>query len=132
MTNLVTIDATCEAEGHPTDCTEVVSGTVQETAVASLTINNASGTESAVATTETADMHFDSHAHDHSLEQGCHQNESHDVDPTTTSSSITLNTAAGVSSAVYIVGDAVGTDPTSGGNINITDAGENNSVSESP
>lgn len=128
--NLVTVGATCEAEGHPSECTPVVSGTVQETAVASLTINNANGTASAVATTETADLHFDSHSHDY--DGTCHQDESHDVDPSVTSSSLTLNKADGTNSPLYIVGDAVGTDPTSGGDINITDAGDNNSVSESP
>lgn len=128
--NLVTVGATCEAEGHPSECTPVVSGTVQATSDASLSVNNASGTVSAVATTETADMHFDSHSHDY--DGTCHQDESHDVDPTTTSSSLTLNKADGTSSPLYIVGDAVGTDPTSGGDINITDAGNNNSVSESP
>jgi len=128
--NLVTVGATCEAEGHPSECTPVVSGTVQETAVASLTISNASGQQSAVATAETADMHFDSHSHDY--DGTCHQDESHDVDPSVTSSSLTLNKADGTSSPLYIVGDAVGTDPTSGGDINITDAGDNNSVSGSP
>lgn len=130
--NLVTVGATCEAEGHPSECTPVVSGAVQATSDASLSVNNASGTTSAVATTETADLHFDSHSHDHSELEGCHQDESHDVAPTTTSSSLTLNKADGTSSPLYIVGDAVGTDPTSGGNINITDAGNNNSVSKSP
>lgn len=132
MTDFVTVGATCEAEGHPSECTPVVSGAVQQTAGASLSINNANGVTANLATTETAYMHFDSHSHDYSAELGCHQNESHDVDPTTTSSSLTLNTASGVTAELYIVGDGVGTDPTSGGNINITNAGENNSMSESP
>lgn len=127
---LVTIGASCEAEGHPSECTAVVSGAVQSTSEASMSVSNADGSESDLATIETADIHFDSHAHDHTSEEGCHQNESHDIDPSTTSTSLTLNTSSGTDSAIYVTGSGVATDPTSGGDVNITDAGDNNSVSE--
>lgn len=130
MTKFVTIGATCEAEGHPSECTEIVSGEVLSTTSASILINDSSGTERDLATIETADMHWDSHSH--SFDGVCTDDESHDIDPSVHSSSVILNTASGIDSPLYIKEDAVTTDPTSGGNVNIIDSGINNSMSEQP
>lgn len=127
MTDLVTLTANCEAFGHPSACTEPAPGDVQEESPASLTLTNAGGTTKQIASVDTADMHFDSHGHDTDEEGNCIQFETHDVDPSVTSSSLTLN-----NSPLYIVGDGVGTDPTTGGDIDIIDAGINVSLTEQP
>ena len=131
MTQFATIDGKCEAEGHPSNCQEIVSGSIISTGSCSISINNSSGVEKEIATTETADLKFDSHSHDYSIPKGCHQDESHTLDPDVVSTSVTYNTANGKSSNLYLKKDAVATDPTSGGNINITTT-INNSLSEQP
>lgn len=124
MSELVLIGASCEALGHPAECTEPAPGTVEQSSSHSLSIN---GTQ--VATIASADMSFLSHAHDHSTLEGCHDNQSHTLDPATSaaSSSLTVN-----GSPIYVVADGVTTDPGSGGNVNIVDSGGNNTVSETP
>lgn len=123
MTNtFALIGASCEALDHPTECTEPAPGTVEKTASHSVTVN---GTQ--IATIDTADMNFPSHAHDYTSSEGCHQDESHSLDPNTGSTSVTVN-----GSPLYVVDDAVTTDPTSGGDVNIVNAGNNTSVEESP
>lgn len=119
------IGSSAEAGGHPSDCTETVSGAVQSTSSISVSVN---GTE--VATKATADIHFDSHSHEYSGEPpSCKDNQSHDVDPDGggpgLSDSVTIN-----GSPVYLKGDGVTTDPGSGGNVNVTGTGGNSSVSE--
>lgn len=122
-----TFDAPAKAEGHPSECTAVVSGTVQSDSPSSVTVTTSGGTTKGIATVNNASIHFDSHSHDYSTKQGCHQNSSHDLDPDSgqDSSSLTIN-----GSPVYIVKNGVTTDPGSGGSVNITGAGNNNSVTE--
>lgn len=122
MTELVVIGASCEAKGHPTECTEPAPGTVESSSSHSLSIN---GTQ--VATIASADMNFPSHAHDHSATQGCHDSQSHslDADTSAASSSLTVN-----GSPIYVKDTAVATDPSSGGDIDIVDSGGNTSVTE--
>lgn len=125
MTQLVLIGASCEAEGHPSECTEPAPGTVEQSSAHGLSIN---GTQ--VATVASADMNFLSHAHSYTGDPpSCGDNQSHSLDPDAAadSSSLTVN-----GSPVYIVGSGVTTDPGSGGNVNITDSGGNTSVTESP
>lgn len=124
MTELVLIGANCEANGHPTECTEPAPGSVQQSSSHGVTVN---GTQ--VATIASADMNFSSHAHDHTTEEGCHDNQSHSLDPDAgaDSSSVTVN-----GSPVYIVGDGVTTDPGSGGTVDIVDSGGNNTITETP
>jgi len=121
---LTLIGANCEADGHPGQCQNPAPGTVQSTSSCSFTVN---GTE--VATETTADMHFPSHAHDHDSENGCHENQSHNLDPDTgkLSDSVTVN-----GSPVYLTDTGVASDPGSGGAIDIVDAGGNAFVTESP
>lgn len=129
MVKIATVDngseQSCEALNHPTECTEPAPGQIQQTAAHGVTITNESGDSQQIATIASADMHFDSHAHDYSSLQGCHDNQSHDIDPDNGSSSITIN-----GSPVYLVKDGVTTDPGSGGDVNITQAGINNSVNQ--
>jgi hypothetical protein len=49
------------------------------------------------------------------MEEGCHVNQSHTLDPDTGEPSITIN-----SSPIYLVEDSVTTDPGSGGDVDIT------------
>lgn len=121
MSDFVLIGASAEAFGHPSSCTEPASGSVATEGSSSVTING-----TAVATTATADLSFASHSHDYSTSEGCHQNSSHTLDPDTVSSSVTIN-----GNPLYIAEDNVASDPISGGNINIIDAGGNTSVAES-
>mgnify|MGYP000262406902 CR=1 FL=1 len=121
---LTLIGANCDAFGHPNNCQEPAPGAVQATSACPFTVN---GTE--VATEATADMHLNSHAHDYDSENGCHQNQSHDLDPDTgkLSDSVTVN-----GRPVYLTDTAVANDPGSGGDIDIVDAGGNAFVTESP
>lgn len=120
---IVTIDASCEAKGHPTECEEPVDGTVEATSSHNITNTDASGNTREIATVDSANIHFDSHAHTYDGDS-CVDNESHDLDPDASAMpNITINGAQ-----VYVVDDAVTTDPTSGGDVDIVDAGFNNSI----
>lgn len=121
---IATIGSTCEATGHPSNCTEPAIGEITATDSHNITITDASGNSEEIATIDTANMTFDSHAHDYSIEQGCHDNQSHDLDPDESMlPNITIN-----GSNVYVGEDGVATDPGSGGSINITDTNVNNSI----
>lgn len=117
MTELAIIDASCEAHGHPTSCTEPAPGTVQSTSSHNITVT-AGGSTKEIATIQSADMHFDTHAHQYSDidddgNSECHDMQSHDIDPDG-EPSITIN-----GSNVYMVRDTVTTDPGSGGDVDI-------------
>lgn len=102
--NLLHINESVEAYGHPTECAEPVSGSVSGTGFPSVTINGDPLTQGGADT-----MEFSSHAHDYTSEDGCHQSESH---------SITLDASTSVSvngNPVGIIGSK--TDPTTGGSI---------------
>lgn len=120
MVGIVTIDKSaensCEAEGHPTECTEPVPGQIQKTAESSLTVTDSSGETQQVATVDTAVMHFDNHAHSYnSTDDVCEDTAIHDVTADSSAfASITLN-----GSAIYLVENGVATDPKSGGAINV-------------
>lgn len=122
MSELVLIGANCEAFGHPSECTEPAPGTVDLVDTTTISVNGTT-----IACEENADMHFDSHAHDHSSTEGCHDNQSHDLDPESAklSSSLTYN-----GSPLYVKDTSVTTDPGSGGNVDIVDTGGNTSVTE--
>lgn len=114
MPDIALIDASAQASGHPSQCTPTVSGSVDSTSSHNVTVT-VGGTTKEVATIATANINFSSHAHDYTTEEGCHQNQSHSLDPDTGESSITIN-----GSPVYLVGNGVTTDPTSGGSVDIT------------
>lgn len=116
--NLVTIGASCEAFGHPTECVEPVIGEVQSTGSHNITNTNANGETAEIATVATANLHFDSHAHTYDG-SSCIDNQSHDVDPDSGSMpNIRVN-----GSQVYVKDNGVTTDPVTGGDIDITGAG---------
>lgn len=116
---LVTIDLTgessCEAEGHPTECTAVVSGQIQQDSTHGVTVTDGAGDTRQVATKASSALHFDSHAHTYDG-TSCVDEQSHDLDPDAAElhSSVTIN-----GSPLYISGTGVTTDPGSGGNVNI-------------
>lgn len=127
MPDIITIDKSaqnsCEAEGHPTECQEPVSGQVVQDSTHNVTITNASGETKQIASVNSATMQFDSHAHDYDAEFGCQENASHSIDPSNGVATITIN-----GSPVYAFGTDVATDPKSGDAINFTDTGVNNSI----
>lgn len=133
MTDIVTDDVSgqsTEATGHPTDCTEPVPGVVQGTSH-SVTVTSAGG-DSAPVATKLSTLHFDSHSHDHTSAEGCHEDASHDLtdadfDTANMSDSLTIN-----GEPVMIVADAVSTDPKTSDDVNVTGSGINGSISESP
>lgn len=133
MTDLVTDDLggkSVEATGHPSECTEPVSGDIRGTSH-SVTVTTAQGDSEPIAT-KVSTLHFDSHSHDYDSDNGCHDNQSHDLtdsdlNSANMSSSITIN-----DEPVLIVADAVSTDPGTGSGVNIVSTGINNSLSESP
>lgn len=121
---LVTIGATCEADGHPTQCEESVVGNVVQTSSHNISNTTASNETAEIATVDTADIIFDSHSHNYSVLLGCHDNQSHTLDPESEKlPNITIN-----GSQVYVVDNPVTTDPGSGGDVSITDAGAINNV----
>lgn len=134
MTLLVTLDGSgnsTEATGHPTECTEPVPGTVGASGGStSVTVRNASGDVQPLASTGNASLQFPTHSHEYkdTNDDGnktCTSDSSHDITPSTVSSSITIN-----GSPVFIEGDGVATDPASGGSVNILDGVINNSLTE--
>jgi len=121
---LVTVGARCEASGHPSECQEPAIGEVIQTSSTNITNTTAGGETAEIATVSTADIHFDSHAHNYSTLLGCHDNQSHTLDPESSMlPNITIN-----GSQVYVVDNPVATDPGSGGDISITDPGSINNV----
>lgn len=129
---LVTLDVTgqsAEAAGHPTNCTEPAPGEVSqfESETNSVTVTNASGEQERLATLADANLFFPTHAHDYSVDLGCHDNAEHKLLPkeADTASSITIN-----GSPVFLTGDGVTTDPKTGGSVNIINAGINNSLNK--
>jgi len=130
MPGLVTIDKpsqeSCETTGHPEDnCTEPVPGQVVKTSDHNVTVTNAAGETKQLATITSADMFFESHSHDYSALQGCHQDESHSLDPDKSKvSSMTIN-----GSPVYLKESAVTSDPITDKAVNLIGTGVNNSVS---
>ena len=119
MSEPAVIDASCEANGHPTSCTEPAPGTVTNTTNHNVTIT-AAGTTREIATIDSADMYFSSHAHKYSDtdddgDKECHQNQSHSIDPDTGNPNITID-----GSPIYLVENNVTTDPGSGGPVDIT------------
>jgi len=111
--NVALVGAPCEADGHPSSCSEPAPGTVEETAASPLSIKGVD-----VASHGTAVLHFPSHAHDYSEEDGCIAMQSHDLTPDQEH----LLTVNGTS--VMHVGDST-TDPGSGGTAEITGHGGN-------
>ena len=109
-------EQSCEAEGHPSECTPIVSGNIAQQTAHGLTEDDTTGSVRQIATIDSANLHFDSHSHDYDDIDGCHDDQSHDIDPDSdkTLSSITIN-----GSPLYLRKDAVTTDPISGGNVNI-------------
>lgn len=113
MSEPTLIGADCEAFGHPTECQEPAPGTVESDNSTGITVT-VNGTTCEIATLDSATMNFPSHAHDHSTLEGCHQNESHALDPDTGESTITIN-----GSPIYQIESAVTSDPTTGGDVGI-------------
>jgi hypothetical protein len=113
MSNIVLVGANCEAYGHPTQCSEPANGSVSSSSSSNVTLNGED-----VYFHSRADMSFSSHAHDYSVNLGCHNNQSHSIDPEDTHN-LTLN-----GSPIVIESDE-GTDPGSGGRAIFTDSGGN-------
>lgn len=128
MVDIVTIDKSaensCEATGHPSECTEPFPGQVVKTSDHNVTITNSNGVTKQVATVASADMVFDPHSHDYSNRKGCHQDSGHTLDPDPGKlASVSIN-----GSKAYVVENNVTSDPVTGEAVNIVDAGINNSM----
>lgn len=113
MSEQCLIGAGAEAFGHPTSCTEPAPGEIVSTTSNGISVT-VGGVTHEVASISSADISIPSHAHSYSGEKGCHNKESHAIDPGG-ESSITIN-----GSPIYLVEDSVTTDPTSGGAVDIT------------
>lgn len=123
MSKLALIDADCTAEGHPSDCTEPAPGTVEGSPTYNITVTVGAQTGS-VASVAEADLVFPSHSHDYSVEQGCHDDASHTIDGSG-STSLTIN-----GSPVYVLDDAVASDPKTNGDVDIVQNPFSTSVQE--
>lgn len=113
MTEPAFVSASVEANGHPVECQEPASGEVVSTTShgISVTVN---GNTHELASVDSADISVPSHAHDYTSTEGCHDMQSHTLDPSG-EPSITVN-----GSPIYVVEDNVSTDPGSGGTVDIT------------
>lgn len=127
---LATLDVggtqSCEVFGHPSDCTEPAPGSVSQyqSKINSVRITS-SNNSSRAATTSDANLSFPSHAHDYSVEQGCHEDSSHKLIPNITSSTVTID-----SSPIFVREDSVQTDPISGGSVDIKSEEVNKTIVE--
>lgn len=117
MPNAALDGAACEADGHPTDCQEPASGSV----TASGSIWRVEGTP---VGTQDGTMEFPSHSHDHSVEEGCHDDQSHSLTP---DDSHILREEG---QPLMFVGDSTD-DPGSGGTAEIVGDGGNSILRES-
>lgn len=128
MTDVVTLGNTVEAFGHPTNCTEPATGSVSQkgSETNGVTITNASGTTSRLASVADAELVVSSHAHDYSSTEGCHDTASHALSPDSSEVSSSLSIDG---SPVMLAGAAVTTDPKSGGDVKIA-TGSNNSITQ--
>lgn len=128
MVDVVLVGASCEANGHPVSCQEPVPGSVDSTSNCIVSVN---GTD--VATIDTADMNFGSHAHDYTdIDDDdvaeCTNYQSHTLDPDSSEASQILSING---SQAYLPGSGVTTDPGSGGSVDITSDGSNDILAES-
>jgi hypothetical protein len=127
---LATLDVSgtqsCEAFGHPSDCTEPAPGSVSQyqskiNSIRIITNNNSSR----AATTSDANLNFSSHSHDYSVEQGCHEDSSHKLIPNVTSSTVTID-----GSPIFVKEYSVQTDPVSNGSVDIKSEEVNKTIVE--
>lgn len=114
MTGFVTIGDEIEAFGHPSQCSEPASGSVESSSGSSLTVTTAADETKEIASLGTATIEVPSHGHDTDDDDNCTQFESHSVEPNDVLDSVTLN-----GQKLYKAGENVATDPTSGGKIDI-------------
>jgi hypothetical protein len=116
MVELALIDADCDANGHPTECTEPAPGTITQNQSNNITVTN--GGQTKEVATENDTLSFDSHAHDYADvddddSKECANLQSHEI-TATGEPSITVN-----GTPVLIVESDVATDPGSGGPVDI-------------
>jgi len=114
MSNVVLIGSNCEAYGHPIECQEPVSGSVSEDNSPKVTLDG-----KGIYFHSEASMKFSEHSHDY-VDGSCVNNQSHSVDPDDTHS-VTLDGSS------IVLEDDEGTDPVSGGRIEITNTNGNES-----
>lgn len=123
MSEQCLISAGAEAFGHPTECEEPASGQIVSTSSHGISVTVGGNTHE-IATIDSANISIPSHDHDHSSLDGCHNTQSHTLDPSG-EPSITVN-----GSPIYLVEDSVATDPTSGGSVNITTNPTNTNITK--
>lgn len=126
-----------EATGHPSECQEPVIGTVSGSEPHSVTVNNKNGVEQTIATYGHAVLQFPKHDHDYGDVDGCHDEESHNIDKESGnlnkenwSLSVSINPANEPKTPTLIVNNGVGTDPKTSERVNSIDSGINNSIRE--
>lgn len=119
MTYIALVGASLAAYGHPSECTNPVSGSIEGESTVTL-----GGTP--LAAYGDSSMEFGPHAHVYDRDDGCISISSHSIQPDESglSPSVTIG-----GNRVYLDGDGVATDPGSGGTVNMTDNGGNESVS---
>lgn len=116
---IAVIGADCEAQGHPSSCQEPAPGNLEEVGgEKGVSINGV-----AVATHGDS-MHYPTHAHDYSSEEGCHAISSHDLTPDQ-EPGVTVN-----GEPIVRNGDTT-TDPGSGGTAEVINSGGNTGVTHS-
>lgn len=121
VTEDLSAESSCEAEGHPSGCPAVVSGEIQYDGAHSLSVNDVNNDERRISSVDSATLHFDPHSHSKDTDGNCVDDQSHDLDPDSSELFQTLSIVTPTTgSLLYKVGDGVTTDPVSGGDVNIT------------
>jgi len=118
MVTYALIGAPAEASGHPSACSEPAPGTIEGDST--VTYN---GTP--IANADTTTIEFGSHGHSTDADGNCTDYTSHSLVPETVSETVTYN-----GEGFFLTQDSVDTDPGSGGAVDITASGGNDTVSE--
>jgi uncharacterized Zn-binding protein involved in type VI secretion len=118
MVKYALIGAPAEALGHPSVCSEPASGTVEGDST--VTYNG-----TAIANADTATIEFDSHGHSTDADGNCTSYSTHSITPETVSETVTYN-----GKGFFLTQDGVDSDPGTGGSVNITASGSNDTITE--
>lgn len=118
MVKYALIGAPAEASGHPSVCSEPASGTVEGNST--VTYNG-----TAIANADTATIEFGSHGHSTDVTGACTDYTTHSITPDTVSETVTYN-----GKGFFLTQDGVATDPGTGGSVDITASGSNETVTD--
>lgn len=108
--DLVVIGDSCEAEGHPSVCSEPASGSVKKQSDITIHYDGKK-----IAAETVAKLNFPSHGHDVGPDGGCVDDQEHNFQPSTVIEHVTYD-----GNKLYLDDNAIASDPGTGGDVNMT------------